>query len=129
MIYGHKFTRSVMELYLDYFENLTDFVYKKDIIANIEKLHNVKLDNDMYTKLIKSHLSNNIIAKSTNSPGKCAYISTAFLNQHNLDAVAFFQSKRIDAHNTVAFIRKAQIEPISADAIFFTDIETSELFI
>lgn len=106
-----------METFQDYFSNLTDFVFKKDIIEQINNKYNVLLTDKEYLKIIKHHLENNIIAKSSNAPGKCGYISQSFLDKNSLDAISYYKSKKIDAANIVAF--KKQI--ISNDLFDFTN--------
>ncbi|MEY2702455.1 MAG: hypothetical protein RLY43_1088 [Bacteroidota bacterium] len=92
-----------MENYEDFFVNLTDFVFKKDIIDQIKSLYSVTLTDKEYSQLIKFHVEKNNIAKSTQSAGKCAYISQSFLTKHSLDAVSYYKSRKIDAVNAIAF--------------------------
>jgi len=96
-----------MDKFKDYFNNLNSFVFKKEIISDISKIYNVVLTNDDYTLLIKKFLAENIIAKSSNTGGRCAYISKSFLDKNKLDAISYYKSQKIESHNTTAFTKKS----------------------
>jgi hypothetical protein len=88
--------------YINYFNNIKKFKYKKDIIKEINSIYNILLDDVQYKKIINNFLKENIIEKSSKK-GKCAYISVCFLKEKNQpDAITFFNSlknKKYTAHS------------------------------
>lgn len=114
--------------YLEYFKNINDFKFKKTIIDEISKTYDVILTNEEYNRLIKLHISNRVIAKSTNSPGKCGYISQDFLDVHQLDPIMYYKSKKVESVNLVMLTKKTLVNEnfIKDDCINQVNLE--ELF-
>lgn len=116
------------EEYFEYFNNLKDFVFKKKIIEDISSTYGVVLSNDEYNKIIRFYLDKDIISKSTNSPGKCAYISKLFLDENNLDAISYYKSKKIESQNLTLLTKTT----ISTDSFIKDDcikqVNLGELF-
>lgn len=97
--------------YIEYFNNLTEFKYKKDIINDIFLIYNKKLTDNEYKLLISNLIENNIISKSSNN-NKCGFISISFLNNNNfLNGIEYYNKISLIQlnKNTIPFNKEDSI--------------------
>lgn len=111
--------------YINYFDNIKKFKYKKNIIEDIKTIYDIDLSEKEYKIIITELLNNNIIDKSSEK-GKCGYISMSFLKSKNFsDGIAYFNSLKnnnIKVYNNKKHDIEIKIHFDSTDCIIELDI-------
>jgi len=98
--------------FINYFDNISEFKYKKDIIKEINMIYHIDLSDKDYKNNINNLLKKEIIDKSSKK-GKCGYISVSFLKSKNFsDGALYFNSLKNKKHNAQDFNKKHDIEVI-----------------
>ena len=111
--------------FINYFDNLKKFKYKKEIIKDINTIYRIDITDKEYNIIINKLLNNNIIDKSSKK-GKCSYISVSFLKSKNFsNGIDYFNSlknKKYNIHNCKKYDIKKEIPFDTTDCIIELNI-------